>query len=148
MCVYCKMSEHIEFTISFKRRVWTFLPFLSALYSLVISNEVEGPLPAVVYAPVNGTAIFNCTFTGDIDPDDLWFWMVGDSQLNKLDNPSIVSDGSEISILRVKVPQQLEPIRVTCELNRRAGKIYNVVAEGSVIAEIIPYGKFFVDIYF
>ena len=138
------MSEHIEFTISFKRRVWTFLPLLSALYCLVISNEVvEGPLPAVVYAPVNGTAIFNCTYTGDnFDSEDLWFWMLGDTQLNEIDDSSDVSGGGEISILRVKVPQQLEPIKVTCELNRREKKLYYIIAEGSVIAEIKPYGEF------
>ena len=135
------MSEDTALTSSLKRGVWALLSLLDVLHSLVISNEVKGPLPPVVYAPINGTATFNCTYTNFDSKTDAWFWIVGDTEVNELDNPNIVSGGGENSTLRAKVPQQFEPIMIQCALYRRSRKIFNLLANSTVFSEIKPYGK-------
>ena len=93
------MSEDTALTSSLKRGVWAFLPLLGALQLQVVSNELEGPFPPVVYAPINGSANFNCTFDNFIPGIDHWNWIVGDIQVSQLDNPSIVSGGGRTSTL-------------------------------------------------
>ena len=124
-----------------KRGLCSFFALLCALLLVVSADQVLGPLPSVVYLPVNATATFTCCYEDFRPNTDAWYWRVNDEVVGELDHPEIVIGGTNVSRLYTSVSQHSqEPVLVVCQLFRRVKKKYLLLADSTNVSRILTYG--------
>ena len=126
---------------SSKRGLCSFFALLCALLSVISADQILGPLPSVMYVPINSTATFTCSYEDFQAITDAWYWRTDDKEVGELDNPESVIGGTSMSTLYINVSQHSqEPVLVMCQLFRRAGKQYFLLANSTNVSQLLTYG--------
>ena len=137
------VRRYVELNFS-KRGLCSFFALLCALLLSVVTvnaDQILGPLPSVVYVPVNVTAMFTCSYTDFRPNTDVWYWRVNDEEIGELNDPEIVIGGDSMSTLYATVSQHSqEPVLVMCQLFRRIGKEFLFFANSTNVSQILTYG--------